>query len=93
MGEFEYEETGIFDQTHLRFFSYKSARNLCLTAGYRVIAEHFSWDIPLANRMAARLRHHPGRLSELVTRAAERMAAHAPGLFSGHLIFVLKVDQ
>jgi len=93
IGEFEYEETGIFDQTHLRFFSYRSARNLCLTAGYRVIAEHFSWDIPLANRMAARNRLHPGRLSKLVIRAAEQMAAHAPGLFSGHLIFVLKVDQ
>ncbi|MDA2928788.1 class I SAM-dependent methyltransferase [Acidobacteria bacterium AH-259-O06] len=92
-GEFQYDETGIFDETHLRFFSYESAKNLCCSSGYRVVAEHFSWDIPFANRMGARLRRHPDRLAKLVTKAAGRMAARLPGVLAGHLIFVLEPDQ
>jgi 2-polyprenyl-3-methyl-5-hydroxy-6-metoxy-1,4-benzoquinol methylase len=37
LGEFEYKETGILDQTHLRFLTLKSARKLFKQAGFRLI--------------------------------------------------------
>ena len=36
-GRFEYEESGILDRTHMRFFTQDSARELIRTAGYRII--------------------------------------------------------
>lgn len=35
-GAFEYEDTGILDRTHLRFFTVDSARRLFAASGYRV---------------------------------------------------------
>jgi SAM-dependent methyltransferase len=35
-GNFEYSETGILDDTHLRFFTLRSAEDLCLRAGYEI---------------------------------------------------------
>lgn len=88
-GEFGYDETGIFDKSHLRFYSYGSARALCRSSGYRILEERFSWDIPFANRMAARMRRGPGPAARLVTRAADWLAAQRPGLLAGHFVFVL----
>jgi len=36
-GKFEYEETGILDRTHLRFFTLKTAKELFHEVGYEVI--------------------------------------------------------
>jgi 2-polyprenyl-3-methyl-5-hydroxy-6-metoxy-1,4-benzoquinol methylase len=36
-GSFEYEEFGLLDNTHLRFFTLRSVRELCLRAGYEVV--------------------------------------------------------
>ena len=88
-GRFRYEETGVFDETHLRFYSYDSARALCRDAGWRIVEERFAWDIPFGNRMAARLRRRPDPLARAVTRAAEWLAARRPGLLAGHFVFVL----
>jgi methionine biosynthesis protein MetW len=35
-GKFEYEETGILDKTHLRFFTLKTAKELFESAGYKI---------------------------------------------------------
>lgn len=35
-GDFPYQEEGIFDRTHLRFFTMKSARRLFEDAGYKI---------------------------------------------------------
>lgn len=35
-GRFEYQETGILDQTHLRFFTLASARQMFRKTGYRI---------------------------------------------------------
>lgn len=35
-GTFDYQELGILDNTHLRFFTIRSVRELCLRAGYRI---------------------------------------------------------
>lgn len=38
-GKFEYEEAGIMDSTHLRFFTYDTARRLIRGAGYDIVHE------------------------------------------------------
>ncbi len=35
-GKFEYAETGVFDETHLRFYNLRSAKKLASDAGYRI---------------------------------------------------------
>lgn len=37
-GRFEYEDSGIMDRTHLRFFTYRTARDLAKEAGYRIVS-------------------------------------------------------
>lgn len=36
-GEFEYRDSGILDRTHLRFFTFRSARALLEGCGYRIV--------------------------------------------------------
>lgn len=42
LGRFEYEPAGILDATHLRFFTFKTARELIQSAGYRI-----TWSTPI----------------------------------------------
>lgn len=35
-GSFDYQELGLLDNTHLRFFTAKTVQELCLRAGYRI---------------------------------------------------------
>jgi len=35
-GHFDYQPTGVMDRTHIRFFTYKSARELVKAAGYKI---------------------------------------------------------
>jgi methionine biosynthesis protein MetW len=41
-GRFEYEDAGILDRSHLRFFTLQTARKLVRDAGYEVISEYYS---------------------------------------------------
>jgi 2-polyprenyl-3-methyl-5-hydroxy-6-metoxy-1,4-benzoquinol methylase len=42
LGKWEYGDTGILDNTHLRFFTRRSARNMIIEAGYRIKSETYS---------------------------------------------------
>lgn len=46
-GHFDYEQFGILDQTHLRFFTLKSARTLLEEAKYRIITTEYTGKLPL----------------------------------------------
>jgi len=37
LGKFEYEDGTVFERTHLRFFTLRSAKNLALDSGYHII--------------------------------------------------------
>jgi 2-polyprenyl-3-methyl-5-hydroxy-6-metoxy-1,4-benzoquinol methylase len=41
-GRFEYEDRGILDRTHLRFFTRKTARRLLVEQGFEIVHEHMS---------------------------------------------------
>src|ERR1043165_348604 len=44
-GQFNYEEMGVMDKTHLRFFNQKTARELVTQAGMQVDAYASSWRV------------------------------------------------
>jgi len=53
-GRFPYAEHGLFDRTHLRFFTRTGARALVASAGLRVVAERFApAPLPLQARVPA----------------------------------------
>jgi 2-polyprenyl-3-methyl-5-hydroxy-6-metoxy-1,4-benzoquinol methylase len=54
LGRFEYEDSGILDRTHLRFFTLTTARGLLEGAGWRVTFETASLDRPPIVRLGAR---------------------------------------
>lgn len=61
-GEFPREDFGLFDRTHLRYFTRATARELAAAAGYRITAERFA-DAPLP------LESHIGTLRRLRPQA------------------------
>ncbi|HEU4657343.1 MAG TPA: methionine biosynthesis protein MetW [Capillimicrobium sp.] len=59
-GRFPREDFGLFDRTHLRFFTRETARELAHEAGFRVVAERFAdAPLPLESRVPALRRLRP----------------------------------
>ena len=60
-GRFQYEDLGLLDRTHLRFFTFYSARDLAREAGLIVTAQEFTVSalppIPFAEAIMSRLHH------------------------------------
>lgn len=56
-GRFDYQETGILDRTHLKFFTHKTASALLRNAGLEIVRESFDWDngIPKLNGLITRV--------------------------------------
>ncbi|MCW2995740.1 MAG: class SAM-dependent methyltransferase [Conexibacter sp.] len=78
-GRFDYADFGLFDRTHLRFFTRTSARELATGAGFAIDRERFSdAPLPLESRLPA-LNH---------VRAA--CVRRAPALFALQVVLVLK---
>lgn len=46
-GRFDYERTGLMDETHLRFYTIKTARKLFETAGYRIELVDHRFNLPV----------------------------------------------
>jgi 2-polyprenyl-3-methyl-5-hydroxy-6-metoxy-1,4-benzoquinol methylase len=42
LGEFDYEETGLLDNTHLKYFTLNSLKKLASEAGYKIVALDYS---------------------------------------------------
>jgi len=77
-GRFAYTDFGLFDRTHLRFFTRASARELAERAGFAVAQEHPAGaPLPLASRIPA--------LARLDGPALRR----APELFALQFVLVL----
>ena len=85
LGRFNYRPSGIMDATHLRWFTFCTARELFERSGFRVDA--------MAGSAGAWMGEY-GRLpSPLRDRLLPRLARHLPGLFACQLIVrALRVD-
>jgi len=79
LGRFPYAESGLFDRTHLRFFTRASARSLAETAGYDVEREQFTrWRLPFQRRFKA------------LKKWEAPMARRWPELFAFQFVMTLK---
>lgn len=48
-GRFDYEEYGILDNTHLRFFTFRTAKELLTSCGFQIEMvkfTHWNWELP-----------------------------------------------
>jgi len=79
-GRFEYEDAGLMDNTHFRWYSFASAQNLLASAGFDVLRAEVEGSFPIPFRR---------RVFPLaVTRPVDAWAsATLPGLFGYQMIF------
>ena len=75
-GRFDYDESGILDRTHLRFYTRDSARAMLEQAGLEIRETDWVPDVPLL------------RFKRLLIQANYRVASLLPGLFSTEFFFV-----
>jgi methionine biosynthesis protein MetW len=81
-GRFPQEDHGLFDRTHLRFFTRRTARDLAAAAGLRIVAEHPApAPLPLQSRLPA------------LGRLAGPAARLRPELFALQLVLVLEAGR
>jgi 2-polyprenyl-3-methyl-5-hydroxy-6-metoxy-1,4-benzoquinol methylase len=80
LGEWEYQDSGILDRTHLRFFTLKSARQLLATTGFEIVKiERRLGDV--GNNAQGRLSTwHALQTNERLVKAAQALLpeAHLP---------------
>jgi methionine biosynthesis protein MetW len=79
-GDFEYQETGILDRTHLRFFTWRSLNGLVAEHGFTIVDTMFeidnaAWNSPLAKLI-------PGVVRE---RVMQRIVDARPNLYAEHI--------
>jgi len=90
-GRFDYAPHGIFDRTHLRFFTRATARELAARAGFSVVAERFATGpLPLERFARARLGGTEQQPAPAVARLREALTRRAPELFALQFVLVLK---
>ena len=78
-GRFEYQDNGVLDRTHYRFFTFESATRLLRESGFEVVDRWAEGSLPMGP-----LRPLAGRLSKPI----DAMASKAfPGLFGGQLLY------
>jgi 2-polyprenyl-3-methyl-5-hydroxy-6-metoxy-1,4-benzoquinol methylase len=83
-GRFRYDDRGILDWSHLRFFTKKTARALLEQHGYRITGRHFTI-IPIERVIPVRPENRVLRFANRVLRA---LTAVAPGLFAYEIVLV-----
>ncbi len=81
LGKFEYSESGLMDRTHVRWYSFASAKRLLERHGFRVIEAVADGGLPLGPIR----RLLPRRLLKIMDRAACRLA---PGLLGFEMLYV-----
>jgi methionine biosynthesis protein MetW len=53
-GKFEYNDRGVLDKTHLRFYTFGSAKELLKKTGYICMSVNYRFDFPFYSRKLAR---------------------------------------
>ena len=78
LGRFEYQETGLMDYTHLRFFSAITGRRMIEEAGYKIIFSH-----PVIG----------GRLTGHFRAAWQFIANRLPNLIAVQMLYLAEVSS
>ena len=83
-GHFDYQPTGILDNTHLRFYTLGTAKELIASVGYQVEDvkfTHWNWELPRPIQML---------LARYEWEVKTRMARWWPGLFATQFVIYAK---
>lgn len=79
-GRFDYEPSGILDDTHVRFYTLRTAHELIESAGYivqRTQFTHWNWELPQPIRLLSR---------PYEWEIKDRLAGWWPGLFATQFV-------
>lgn len=85
LGRFEYTSGGVLDETHLRFYTFRTGRLMLERCGYRVVLAKGDGAFPLW-RVRSLL---PLALATCVNRLATQVC---PGLFAAQCLYVARLD-
>ena len=83
-GRFDYTDRGVLDNTHLRFFTLKSAKELLQASGYAYEQLCYRFDIPFYSRRLARYTIYLGDIIPWIFRK------FLPTFFAFQFIFMAK---
>jgi methionine biosynthesis protein MetW len=90
-GRFPYADHGLFDRTHLRFFTRASARELAQRAGFAVEREQAATaSLPLEPYLRRRLGGSEHDPPATLAAARRRLAALRPELFAFQFVLTLR---
>ncbi len=90
-GRFPYADHGLFDRTHLRFFTRSSAHALARDAGYAVVAERFATaPVPLEGLLRSRLGGTSQAPVASVAALRESLTTRFPELFALQVVLTLR---
>ena len=86
LGVFEYERMGTMDNTHFRWYTYKSAEKLLKTNGLNVVKSIGDGHFPMGALRAI--------LPRVIVRGIDLLFLRiSPGLFSHQLVYVAKAER
>ncbi|MBK8515217.1 MAG: class I SAM-dependent methyltransferase [Saprospiraceae bacterium] len=80
-GNFNYKDTGVWDYTHFRWYTFKTGRNLLEKSGFKVENAEVSGDIPLLTI----LNFIPSNVRQKIFSL---LTFFSKGLFGGQLLYV-----
>ena len=81
MGKFEYQEVGLLDKGHLRFFTLKTLQNLFDRAGYKIVHLDFTLGSPPSS-----LKNVSKQAKNYLKAIFKRLTRYFPGLFANQFI-------
>lgn len=83
LGRWPQEDSGLFDRTHVRFYTRETMRELASSTGWAIAAERYTKDrLPFEELV-------PQRLDGLLSRAQQWAADQVPGLFAFQVVMTL----
>ncbi len=86
-GRFDYEPFGIMDETHLRFYTLKTAKQLLVSEGYHIFnvkMTHWNWQFPTLVRKL---------LTSREWEIKQRLAQWWPGLFASQFVMYATLPE
>lgn len=86
MGNFDYEESGIWDETHLRWYTFKTGKDLLLKYGFTVEKAWVGGDLPFLRVLKIIPVEYRKFIYFLFTCISK-------GLFGGQLLYTAKVCE
>jgi len=85
-GNFNYQEKGLFDKTHLRFFTHRTLKNLIVSSGYKIEIIEYA-PIPIELKYP----NMPASLFSLCKFSLLSLTKLAPKLFAFQFIIKAKI--